>query len=126
MSVSRKGILSVGSAAVLTVVLAACGSSNSSTANDSGNSAGSYGDCKVTSKANSIKLTPVKAGTLTVETTLPAQGWWNGTTAQVIGLVTFQLSYPAVLVRAPGDVESGGASKDHVPRRRRGLWSGPR
>ena len=84
MSVSRKGILSVGSAAVLTVVLAACGSSNSSTANDSGNTAGSYGDCKVTSKANSIKLTPVKAGTLTVETTLPAQGWWNGTTPQSI------------------------------------------
>jgi polar amino acid transport system substrate-binding protein len=26
----------------------------------------------------------VKAGTLTVETTLPAQGWWNGTTPQSI------------------------------------------
>ena len=29
-------------------------------------------------------ITPVKAGTLTVETTLPAQGWWNGTTPDTI------------------------------------------
>jgi polar amino acid transport system substrate-binding protein len=49
-----------------------------------GSSKASFGDCKVTSKANSIKLTPVKSGTLTVETTLPAQGWWNGTTPQSI------------------------------------------
>jgi len=84
MSVSLKGTLSVGSAAVLAVVLAACGSSGSSTASDSGNSAGSYGNCDITSKANSITLTPAKAGTLTVETTLPAPGWWNGTTPESI------------------------------------------
>lgn len=67
------------SALALTVVpLAACGSKSSSS------SGGSYGDCKVTSKKNSISLKPVKAGTLTVETTLPAQGWWNGTTPQSI------------------------------------------
>jgi polar amino acid transport system substrate-binding protein len=69
----------VGSAAVLAVSLAACGSSNSSSAGGGG-TAGSYGDCKITSTPNSIKLTPAKAGTLTVETTLPAQGWWNGKT----------------------------------------------
>ena len=38
----------------------------------------------ITSKPNSISLTPVKAGTLTVETTLPAPGWWNGTTPESI------------------------------------------
>ena len=45
---------------------------------------GGFGDCKVTSKANSISIKPAKAGTLTVETTLPAQGWWNGTTPESI------------------------------------------
>src|ERR1700742_4668323 len=86
MSVSLlKRSLGVGSAALLAVALAACGSSNSSGATSGGSpSAGSYGDCKVTSKPNSISLTPVKAGTLTVETTLPADGWWNGTTPDSI------------------------------------------
>jgi polar amino acid transport system substrate-binding protein len=84
MSVSLKGTVSVGSAAVLALVLAACGSSNSSTSTGSGNSAGSYGNCDITSKANSIHITPAKAGTLTVETTLPAPGWWNGTTPESI------------------------------------------
>jgi polar amino acid transport system substrate-binding protein len=58
--------------------LAACGSSDDSSSKASGG--GDFGNCKVTSKKNSIKIKPVKAGTLTVETTLPAQGWWNGTT----------------------------------------------
>jgi polar amino acid transport system substrate-binding protein len=87
MSLSLKRTLCAGSAAVLAVVLAACGGSDSSsTATDgTGNApAGSYGDCKITSKANSIDIKPVKAGTLTVETTLPAQGWWNGTTPESI------------------------------------------
>jgi polar amino acid transport system substrate-binding protein len=87
MSLSLKRTLCLGSAAFLAVTLAACGGSDSSsTATDgTGNGpAGSYGDCKVTSKPNTIKLTPAKAGTLTVETTLPAQGWWNGTTPDSI------------------------------------------
>jgi polar amino acid transport system substrate-binding protein len=86
MTLSLKRTLSAGSAAVIAAtVLAACGSSSSSTATDGGGSpTGSYGDCKITSKANSIKLTPAKAGTLTVETTLPAPGWWNGTTPESI------------------------------------------
>src|SRR3954471_18329832 len=87
MSLSFKRPLCAGSAAVLAVVLAACGGSDSSsTATDgSGNSpAGSYGDCDIKSKPNTIKLTPAKSGTLTVETTLPAQGWWNGTTPESI------------------------------------------
>jgi polar amino acid transport system substrate-binding protein len=69
--------LTLAAALALTLSLAACGSGSSS----SGSSAsGGFGDCKVTSKKGSISIKPAKAGTLTVETTLPAQGWWNGTT----------------------------------------------
>ena len=85
MSLSWKRTLSGGSAAVLAVTLAACGSSGSSTATDSsGNSPATYGNCTITSKTNSISMTPVTSDTLTVETTLPAQGWWNGTTPESI------------------------------------------
>jgi polar amino acid transport system substrate-binding protein len=73
-----KRTLAFTSALVLTLSLAACGSSSSSS------SSGSFGDCKVTSKKGSISLKPAKAGTLTIETTLPAQGWWNGTTPSSI------------------------------------------
>jgi polar amino acid transport system substrate-binding protein len=77
-----KRTLGLTSALALTVVgLAACGGSNSSS---SGGGSGSFGDCKVTSKKNSISMTPAQSGTLTVETTLPAQGWWNGTTPESI------------------------------------------
>jgi polar amino acid transport system substrate-binding protein len=77
--------LGLTSAMALTVVLAACGSNSSSTtATDGGGTTPTIGDCKITSKANSIKLTPANAGTLTVETTLPAPGWWNGTTPESI------------------------------------------
>ena len=84
MSLSLKRTLSAGSVAVLTVALAACGSSNSSSSTTGGSSSGSYGNCKITSKPNSIKVNPVTPDTLTVETTLPAQGWWNGTTPESI------------------------------------------
>ncbi len=87
MSVSLKRTLSLGSAALMAVALAACGSSNSSsTATDTGGSptSGTYGNCKITSKPGTIKLNPVTSDTLTVETTLPAPGWWNGTTADSI------------------------------------------
>jgi polar amino acid transport system substrate-binding protein len=78
-----KRTLGLTSALALTAALAACGSSNSS-APSAGGGTPTIGDCKITSKTNSISITPVKAGTLTVETTLPAQGWWNGTTPQSI------------------------------------------
>jgi polar amino acid transport system substrate-binding protein len=85
MSVSLKRTLSIGSAAVLAVALAACGSSGSSTTAGSGSTTtGSYGNCDITSQPNSIKIDPVTPDTLTVETTLPAQGWWNGTTPESI------------------------------------------
>jgi polar amino acid transport system substrate-binding protein len=72
------------SAVAVTAALAACGSSNSSTTSSSSGGNAQIGDCDITSKANSISIKPVKSGTLTVETTLPAQGWWNGTTPQSI------------------------------------------
>ena len=80
-----KRSLGLISAATLAATLAACGSSNSSTASGGGSAgATKIGNCDITSKPNSISLTPVKAGTLTVETTLPAPGWWNGTTPESI------------------------------------------
>ena len=72
-----KRAIGLVSALVVAGTLAACGGG------DSGSGA-NYGDCKITSKANSIDIKPVKSGTLTVETTLPAQGWWNGTTPESI------------------------------------------
>ncbi|MGI9155790.1 MAG: ABC transporter substrate-binding protein [Marmoricola sp.] len=73
-----KRTLTLTTALALALSMAACGSSSSS------NASGGFGQCKVTSKKGSISLKPAKAGTLTVETTLPAQGWWNGTTPQSI------------------------------------------
>jgi polar amino acid transport system substrate-binding protein len=77
-TIGLMGALAVASA------LAACGSSDSSTTASGSGGSGSYGDCDVTSKANSITVTPVKADTLTVETALPEPGWFNGTTPQSI------------------------------------------
>ena len=77
--------LSIASAIAVAASLAACSSGSSSGGSGTGGSgAGKYGNCKITSKANSIKVKPAVAGQLTVETTLPAQGWWNGTTADSI------------------------------------------
>jgi polar amino acid transport system substrate-binding protein len=61
-------------AVVLTgTLLAACGSSTKSS------SAAAFGNCKVTAgKRSTIKLKPVKAGVLSVQTSLPATGWFNG------------------------------------------------
>jgi polar amino acid transport system substrate-binding protein len=67
----------------IAAAVSACGSSDSSsTATSSGNA--QIGNCDITSERNSIDITPVKAGTLTVQTTLPAPGWWNGTTPESI------------------------------------------
>lgn len=61
---------------------AACG------ANDASNSASGkgskYGNCKVSGKRGEFKLTPAAPGALTVETSLPAPGWWNGDTPQTV------------------------------------------
>jgi polar amino acid transport system substrate-binding protein len=82
LSMHLKRTLALTAALALTLPVAACGSSSGSSSNKS--SGGNFGDCKVTSKKNSISIKPAQSGTLTVETTLPAQGWWNGTTPQSI------------------------------------------
>ena len=74
-----KRSLAVVAAGALALALVACGSSSSS-GSSGGSGTPSFGNCKITSTRNSISIKPVTAGTLTVETTLPAQGWWNGTT----------------------------------------------
>ena len=82
-----KRTIGLVSTLVVAGTLAACGGSDSSsTATDTGGSPtnGTYGNCKITSKPGSIKLTPATPDTLTVETTLPAPGWWNGTTPESI------------------------------------------
>jgi len=68
----------------LAASLAACSSGSGSGGSGSAGGAAKYGNCKITSKPNTIKIKPAVADTLTVETTLPAQGWWNGTTADSI------------------------------------------
>jgi polar amino acid transport system substrate-binding protein len=82
-----KRTIGLMSALAVAATLAACGGSDSSsTATDTGGTPtnGTYGNCDITSKPDSIKLTPATPDTLTVETTLPAPGWWNGTTPESI------------------------------------------
>lgn len=83
-----KRTITIVSVLATSATLAACGSSSgsakSSGASGGGGGKADFGNCKITSKANSIKIKPAVAGTLTVETTLPAPGWWNGTTAASI------------------------------------------
>ena len=76
MRIRRSFAIAAAGALTLTLT-AACSSSG-------GGSGGGFGNCKITSKKNSISINPVSSGTLTVETTLPAQGWWNGTTPSSI------------------------------------------
>jgi polar amino acid transport system substrate-binding protein len=42
------------------------------------------GNCEVTGQKGQFSFTPAKAGQLTVETSLPAPGWWNGDTPETI------------------------------------------
>jgi polar amino acid transport system substrate-binding protein len=42
------------------------------------------GNCELIGAKGSIPLTPAKEGQLTVETSLPAPGWWNGDTPETI------------------------------------------
>jgi polar amino acid transport system substrate-binding protein len=72
-------------AAMLT--LSACGSNEAtSTASQEPTSpaAATYGDCVVTGEAGSITITPVTPGVLTVATSLPSPGWWQGESPEAI------------------------------------------
>jgi len=42
------------------------------------------GDCELTGKKGEYSIKPVVPGQLTVQTNLPAPGWWNGDTPQTI------------------------------------------
>lgn len=67
-------IVSLAASVALIVATAACdqGGSESSNAH--------YGDCPVSGNYGEFHLSPETAGALTVKTTLPAPGWWNGDT----------------------------------------------
>lgn len=43
-----------------------------------------YGDCEISGRYGEFHLSPMTAGALTVKTTLPAPGWWNGDTPDSI------------------------------------------
>lgn len=75
-----------GIAATTALLLAGCSSSGSENeGGDKGSSsASSFGECEITSKANSIELEMKEPGTLTVGTVLPNPGWWNGDTPESI------------------------------------------
>lgn len=76
-----KRSLGLAAALAMTLSVAACGSDSSGSSSSGG---ADFGNCKVTSKKGSISVKPVKSGTLTVETTLPELGWFNGTTPDSI------------------------------------------
>lgn len=42
------------------------------------------GNCELTGEKGSVPITPAVAGQLTVETNLPAPGWWNGDSPDTI------------------------------------------
>ena len=80
--IRRLGIAACATAALVT---SACGSDDTAdggTANGGTADAAQYGDCEVTGEFNSHPLTPAVAGALTVETSLPSPGWWNGDTPE--------------------------------------------
>ena len=79
-----KRITLIAGALVLTVVASACGSSKTTTKAADAGGAMTIGDCTITGKANSIKITPVVKDTLTIQTSLPAPGWFVGTEANAI------------------------------------------
>jgi polar amino acid transport system substrate-binding protein len=68
--------------AALLLSVAACGSSSKS--GSSGSSSTKIGNCELTGTKGSIKITPAVAGQLTVQTSLPAPGWFNGDTPEAI------------------------------------------
>ncbi|MGW6412676.1 ABC transporter substrate-binding protein [Streptomyces vinaceus] len=59
---------------MLVAAMAACGGAPKQL----GPAEGKYGNCAVSGKRGEFRLQPEAAGALTVETSLPAPGWWNG------------------------------------------------
>ncbi|MFF3891503.1 ABC transporter substrate-binding protein [Streptomyces sp. NPDC001914] len=67
-------IVSLAVGAAFAVATSACDEGGSESSNPQ------YGDCEVSGRHGEFHLTPRTAGALTVKTTLPAPGWWNGST----------------------------------------------
>ncbi|AZM64211.1 amino acid ABC transporter substrate-binding protein [Streptomyces sp. WAC 01420] len=67
-------IVSTAVSMALVLVTSACDQG------DSQSSDAKYGDCPVSGTYGEFHLSPETPGTLTVRTTLPAPGWWNGDT----------------------------------------------
>ncbi|MFD5814466.1 ABC transporter substrate-binding protein [Streptomyces sp. NPDC127038] len=62
----------------LTVATSACDEGGSETTH------AQYGNCQVSGRHGEFHLSPRTAGALTVKTTLPAPGWWNGNTPESV------------------------------------------
>jgi polar amino acid transport system substrate-binding protein len=78
--VTRK-LVPLAAAAAALALAAGCGSSDAdSSAGAAAGSTPKYGDCHVTGTYGSHPIKPTTAGELTVETSLPSPGWWNGDT----------------------------------------------
>lgn len=71
-------IVSVAVSVTLIVATAACDQGGSEPSKTQ------YGDCPVTGDYGEFHLSPETAGALSVKTTLPAPGWWNGSTPESV------------------------------------------
>ncbi|MGW6737583.1 ABC transporter substrate-binding protein [Streptomyces sp. NPDC055013] len=71
-------IVSLAVSVTLIVATAACDQGGSESPN------AHYGDCPVSGHYGEFRLSPHTAGALTVKTTLPAPGWWNGDTPKSV------------------------------------------
>ncbi|GAB3124932.1 ABC transporter substrate-binding protein [Glaciibacter psychrotolerans] len=78
----HKGLLLVPAALTTTLLLAACGASESAV-QANGNPA-SYGDCEVTGTAGEYTLDTLTENTLLMKADLPSPGWYNGDTVEDI------------------------------------------
>jgi polar amino acid transport system substrate-binding protein len=74
---SRRPIEKATVAALLTLAAAVCSASTA-------NAQARIGDCKVTGQKGAYPIKPAIPGQLTVETGLPAPGWWNGESPDTI------------------------------------------
>jgi polar amino acid transport system substrate-binding protein len=114
----------IAGAVALTVVASACGSSKTTTTAVTPAAGGAMmmGKCEVTGKAGSIKLKPVVADALTIQTSLPAPGWFNGDDPAKIEdgyeyCMAAEIAHRAglkkvVLVSVDSDQMVSGATKD--------------
>ncbi|MFE7933434.1 ABC transporter substrate-binding protein [Streptomyces sp. NPDC057456] len=78
MTRAAAAIVSLAVSVAFIVATSACDQGGEDTSN------AHYGDCPVSGHYGEFRLSPETAGALTVRTTLPAPGWWNGDTPDSI------------------------------------------